>query len=307
MEEINTLKNKDGKGPDGKILDMKQYKRNHYEINKEKIASKAKLRHSIKKNNIEYVLTRRLRARNFYKNNTEKILKAGKEYIKRNPDKVKKRRLKYYQKNKEYYYKKSKEWRRKNPEKIRLQSKTKYEKHGAKMRAKSKIYHQREDVKKRRNEISRIKSLNDPVYRLEKSIRSNMAQGLNKIGEKKNNRSWVKFVDYSLDDLKEHLESQFADGMNWDNYNKGEKKWNIDHILPIKVFTYKSSNDPQFKTCWDLKNLRPMWRDDNIIKSDFLSNGKRARYLTDDEKLNFLNSLGHNFTKTEDFQKQEYK
>jgi len=37
------------------------------------------------------------------------------------------------------------------------------------------------------------------------------------------------------------------------------------------VFNFSSPDDLDFKRCWDLKNLRPMWGTDNIKKGAKLS------------------------------------
>lgn len=74
--------------------------------------------------------------------------------------------------------------------------------------------------------------------------------------------SWTKLVDYTVNDLQRHLERQFARGMTWDNFGE----WHIDHIIPIARFTFSSVDDEQFKQCWSLTNLRPLWARENISK-----------------------------------------
>jgi hypothetical protein len=55
--------------------------------------------------------------------------------------------------------------------------------------------------------------------------------------------------------------------MTWDNYGE----WHIDHIIPISAFNFNSPEDFDFKRCWALKNLRPIWAHDNLIKQARLS------------------------------------
>lgn len=83
---------------------------------------------------------------------------------------------------------------------------------------------------------------------------------------KKNRRKWENIVGYDLRQLKEHLESKFTNGMNWDNIGK----WHIDHIIPKSVFNFEDVSDIDFKKCWALNNLQPMWAFDNISKKDKL-------------------------------------
>jgi hypothetical protein len=71
-------------------------------------------------------------------------------------------------------------------------------------------------------------------------------------------------LGYNADQLKKHLESKFKDGMTWDNCGK----WQIDHVIPDSWFKYSSIEDEEFKKCWALDNLQPLWADQNRKKSD---------------------------------------
>jgi hypothetical protein len=75
-------------------------------------------------------------------------------------------------------------------------------------------------------------------------------------------RHWEKLTGYTTEQLREHLEGQFYDGMSWDNYGS----WHVDHKIPVSVFNFTTAEDIDFKRCWDLKNLRPMWAHDNLVK-----------------------------------------
>lgn len=105
------------------------------------------------------------------------------------------------------------------------------------------------------------KSLNEsPRKRIGNHFRVMMHRAL---GKKKEGRSWREFVDYSLEELMQHLERQLLPGMTWGN--QGE--WHIDHIIPQSSFRFSSPDDPEFKACWALSNLRPMWAKENIQKN----------------------------------------
>ncbi len=78
----------------------------------------------------------------------------------------------------------------------------------------------------------------------------------------KHGRTWETIVGYTLLELKTHLETLFTDGMNWDNYGK----WEIDHIIPDSFFKYTKIEDEEFKKCWALSNIQPLWAIDNIKK-----------------------------------------
>jgi len=79
---------------------------------------------------------------------------------------------------------------------------------------------------------------------------------------RKNHRSWLSLIDYTVSDLKKHLERQFQEGMTWENYGD----WHIDHIIPVSAFNITCPEDLDFKRCWALSNLRPLWAKENIIK-----------------------------------------
>lgn len=81
----------------------------------------------------------------------------------------------------------------------------------------------------------------------------------------KNGKQWQILVGYSLQDLIKHLERRFDSKMTWDNY--GKKGWHIDHITPLAAFFYTSYDDPDFKRCWALDNLQPLWEKDNLSKN----------------------------------------
>jgi len=74
----------------------------------------------------------------------------------------------------------------------------------------------------------------------------------------------LRNLGYTVSELKTHLESKFKDGMTWENYGQ----WHIDHVRPESWFSYDKIGDDDFKKCWSLENLQPMWAKDNIDKSN---------------------------------------
>ncbi len=77
-----------------------------------------------------------------------------------------------------------------------------------------------------------------------------------------------KYLGYTLQEFYNHLESLFEEGMSWDNYGSGKGKWCIDHIIPESYFNYNSYEDYDFKKCWALDNLKPMWFEKNSSKGN---------------------------------------
>lgn len=103
-----------------------------------------------------------------------------------------------------------------------------------------------------------------------------LRHALNKRNIDKKNATF-EILGYSVKQLIEHLESKFEDGMTWDNAGrkKGIRCWHIDHIIPDAVFNYSSFEDEDFKKCWALENLQPLWEEDNLQKSSKLNWSKK--------------------------------
>lgn len=80
--------------------------------------------------------------------------------------------------------------------------------------------------------------------------------------------SWEDLVDYTLEELKAHIENLFQPGMSWDNY--GKYGWHIDHKTPVSSFNIGSYDCEDFKKCWSLENLQPLWAKDNLRKGNKL-------------------------------------
>lgn len=99
----------------------------------------------------------------------------------------------------------------------------------------------------------------DPSFVVGKRISHGMRLALHGM---KAGRSWEQLVCYTLANLVTHLERQFLPGMTWENMGK----WHIDHIVPKASFEYQSPDDAEFKACWALTNLRPLWSRENVSK-----------------------------------------
>ena len=92
----------------------------------------------------------------------------------------------------------------------------------------------------------------------------------------KRKRDWEGTVGFTVKDLKEHLESNFTEEMTWDRFINGDI--HIDHIIPRCNFNYFDFSSDEFKKCWSLDNLQPLWRLDNYkkgtkVQKDVITNG----------------------------------
>ena len=108
---------------------------------------------------------------------------------------------------------------------------------------------------------SREKYDTDPKYNLSQRIRGSLRKSLKGI---RKNAPTFTLLGYTPTELVNHLESQFTDGMSWNNMSE----WHIDHIRPVASFNYTTTECEDFKKCWALSNLQPLWAMENIIKSD---------------------------------------
>lgn len=69
-------------------------------------------------------------------------------------------------------------------------------------------------------------------------------------------------LGYSKEELISHIVAQFKEEMTLENYGE----WHIDHIKPVSKFEFEKTSDKEFKECFALENLQPMWAKDNMSK-----------------------------------------
>ena len=91
------------------------------------------------------------------------------------------------------------------------------------------------------------------------------------LGQAKAGRSWEGLLGFDVGALRAHLERQFLPGMSWENYGS---EWHVDHIVPRASFHFDNVDHPDFRACWALTNLRPLWARENRRKS-----GKRLHLI----------------------------
>lgn len=128
-------------------------------------------------------------------------------------------------------------------------------------------YHQewrdknREHVREYAREAEKQHYRSDPTYRLTKNMRYGVWACLKEREADKVLRTF-QMLPYTVEQLKSHLESKFQPDMTWDNYGD----WHVDHKRPISNFNFSSHKDPDFRECWSLDNLQPLWGEENWSK-----------------------------------------
>jgi len=187
-------------------------------------------------------------------------LEQNKLYRQENKEKINEQNKLYYQENKEKISEQKKLYRQENKEKIKLYRQENKEK----INEQNKLYRQENKEK-----VSRWRKRSYEENKINRVMSAAICSALKKRNLSKNNSSWIKLVDYTLEELKQHLEKQFEPWMNWDNhglYEKDKQKWHIDHIKPQSLFEIKTAGDEEFKKCWALENLRPLEAIENMSK-----------------------------------------
>jgi hypothetical protein len=113
--------------------------------------------------------------------------------------------------------------------------------------------------RKKIDEWTRMKLDTDPIFRMRHNLR-NRVRGAFKAKKWHKDNSISKYIGCRLDELKIHIESKFTEGMTWENYGE----WEIDHIYPLSL----AKTEEEMYTLCIYTNLQPLWRKDNIKKSN---------------------------------------
>jgi hypothetical protein len=207
---------------------------------------------------------RRHEARARYLANPERVAYISGKWAREHPEMVKVIKAKYCRAHKEQWRESGRKYRLANPDKVRARHKLYDETHKEQRRALDKRL--RLARKEHYLEIARrslAKQRATPQGKLNHRISSAINQALK---GNKNGWHWETLTGYTLDQLKQHLEKQFLSGMSWENMGK----WHIHHETPKSVFNYQTQDDLDFKRCWALSNLRPLWSFDNKSKHNKL-------------------------------------
>jgi hypothetical protein len=158
-----------------------------------------------------------------------------------------------------------KRWREKNEEYLKEKHKNWYKENKDHRKEYLKEYREKnyEKIKETKRNYEKTRKSTDPIYKLIGNFRTAIYTVL-----KENNVTkyghYFEILGYQPQQLINHLEIQFKDGMSWDNYGE----WHVDHKLPITYFKFNDVTDDEFKKCWSLENLQPMWGSENISKSN---------------------------------------
>ncbi|MEN6375519.1 MAG: hypothetical protein ABFD75_12195 [Smithella sp.] len=191
-------------------------------------------------------------SRIYRKNNLEVLLEKERERREVNAEKIHESSLKWRAANIEKERERGRKRRADNPQQLR-RNHQKWEAENI----------EKERKRGRLNSKRRHKSLygRDSFFTINTRVRSVLWYSIRKI---KKDRHVYDALGWSVSDLIRHLRKLFTPGMTMDALMRGEI--HIDHIRPICSFNYNSMDDPEFKQCWSLSNLQPLWAHDNHSK-----------------------------------------
>ena len=114
----------------------------------------------------------------------------------------------------------------------------------------------------------------NPKNVLRQRLTNSLRESLRHKGCKKKKPTF-DLLGFTKQEFKKHIESLFTDGMSWERIDE----IHIDHIRPVASFNFTTTDCEDFKKCWALENLQPLWAKDNMSKGS-LWKGKRWRVKT---------------------------
>jgi hypothetical protein len=109
----------------------------------------------------------------------------------------------------------------------------------------------------------------DPIYKLRKDISRNLRQMFKNKGETKKEKTH-EILGIPLKDFYDYIQSLFVEEMSWENRGK----WHIDHIVPISL----GETREEIIYLNHYTNLRPLWANDNLSKSDKIDDSNIDMY-----------------------------
>jgi hypothetical protein len=196
--------------------------------------------------------------------NKDKLSIKRKEYINNNKDKINE----YFRKrNKTNKYKAwKKEYRKRMKLHISKKVKEYYNKNKKIILQKNKIYQvlHKDELRIKKKEYYNKREKIDLDFKLSHRIKSRIRIAI------KHNYKHTRTTDLigcSIKKLRKHIESKWTEGMSWNNY--GYYGWHIDHIIPCDSFDLTKIEEQ--KKCFHYTNLQPLWRADNLEKSNKLN------------------------------------
>lgn len=195
-----------------------------------------------------------------------KVCRAAAHHAARDQAAEKKRA--HYQANRERIAAKCRADYAKNPEPFKAAARARHHKNRDHNLQRSREYREKnlEALNARRRPRARAQYRErygiDLIFTLKHRMRALVGVSLKK---RQRSRRLEESLGFTLDELRSHLEALFVEGMNWEAFMRGEI--HVDHKIPIAFFAPSCVDSPEFKACWALENLQPLWAQDNLKKA----------------------------------------
>ena len=99
------------------------------------------------------------------------------------------------------------------------------------------------------------------IYKILNNLSRRINTKLKELGVKRE-FTYTQILGCKVKEFEEYLSSKMTEEMSYNNYGE----WEIDHIIPFSSFDFHKLD--QIKTCCHYTNLQPLWRPDNLEKSN---------------------------------------
>ena len=130
----------------------------------------------------------------------------------------------------------------------------------------------REEIVSRKSHQNSERRKTDPSFKIRALLRERLRGALKRWNIERT-CSAIDDLGCSVEELSIYLEEKFLPRMTWENWGRGEGKWNIDHIKPLASFDL-SKREQQLEAC-RYTNLQPLWWRDNLIKGGSLERAEK--------------------------------
>ena len=196
----------------------------------------------------------KIKARQWYDENIEKVKEQTKERYLKDKDVILAKNKIWREENKEQFNESIKKWHQNNKEYVQLKT-LEY-----RLKNKDKI-----------NENARNRKINDPIHALKCAIRTSISISFSRSCEGKYKKSAFteEILGCTIDFFINHIRSQYLMWMDDKNYgrckdNEYNCTWNFDHIIPLEVA--KTEEDIIMLNHWS--NIQPLCSKQNAEKND---------------------------------------
>jgi hypothetical protein len=208
------------------------------------------------------------RRREMRKKNPERFRQLERSARLKDPDAKRAKDRDYYAKRLEIKREQKRLYRARNKEKV-LESAKKYrEKNPDKV--KKAISDWRSKNPTRHNQYIKDRIATDSVFALVRRLRTSVNRAIKEGGYRKKSKT-TEILGADWPQVRAHIESQFTYGMCWERISE----IHIDHVVPMSSAT----TEQEVIALNHYKNLKPLWKGDNLRKSDKMPCGTSARTL----------------------------